>query len=144
MKTILRLFILTGAIILSTAAFAQGKKGAHKQNADSTFARLSERLTLTADQQTKLKEVMKQNREEMKAVRESNKDAEKPEKRKAMVTQLKKNDERISALLDESQKAEYLKLKQEKKAQMKAKRPEHQKARSQGDADDDLMNESLL
>lgn len=144
MKTLLRLFTLACVMIIGTTTFAQGKKGMHKMKADSAFAKVSERLKLTTGQQTQLKDVMKQNREEMKAVREANKDAAKPEKRKAMLAQLKKSDERINAILDESQKAEYTKLKEEKKAQMKAKRAERQKGKPQGDADDELMDEGLL
>ncbi len=140
----LRLCTLAFIVILGTTAFAQGKKGMHKMKADSAFAKVSERLKLTEGQQTKLREVMKQNREEMKAVRESNKDAAKPDKRKAMLAQLKKSDERINGILDESQKAEYAKLKEEKKAQMKAKRAERQKAKPQGGADDELMDDGLL
>lgn len=144
MKTMLRLFTLAFVLVLGTTAFAQGKKGMNHMKHDSAFAKVSERLKLTTGQQTKLKEVMKQNREEMKTLREANKETAKAEKRKLMMAQMQKNDERINAILDDAQKAEYKKLKEEKKAELKAKRGERQRGKPEGNADDELMNEGLL
>lgn len=144
MKKTMKMLALAMVMILSGTAFAQGPKGDRKQKADSTFAVVSARLKLTAEQQVKLKETMQKNREEMKAVRESVKGKDKAEKRKAMLEQLKKNDERINALLNDAQKAEYAKLKEEKKAQLKARRAARNKDRSQHDAGEELADEDLL
>jgi hypothetical protein len=65
---------------------------------------------------------VKQNQAEMKAVREANKSASKEEKRKAIVAQMQKNDERVKQVLNEQQKAEYEKIKAERKAEMKKHR----------------------
>ncbi|MCU0421949.1 MAG: hypothetical protein MUC81_03980 [Bacteroidia bacterium] len=98
------------------------KHGAKHQKADSLFQQFSKRLNLTPEQQTKLKEIMKQNRSEMKAIREANKSASKEERRKAVIAQAKKNDERILAILNDSQKQEYAKIKTEFKNKKKANR----------------------
>lgn len=142
MKTITRLFTLTVLLFMVSTAFAQEKARGNKHRADSAFTKISERLKLTADQQAKFKEIMKQNRTEMKALRESNKTASE-ERKKAVAAQLRKTDERINAILDESQKAEYEKLKAEKKEAMKKKREQHKKRKqdsgSAEDLDDDLL-----
>lgn len=143
MSNLMRLASLTLLLFSVSVTFAQDAKKDRKARADSSFARISERLKLTTEQQTQLKEVMKQNRSEMKAVREANKDVAKPEKRKAMMEQLKKNDSRVSALLNESQKAEYEKLKAEKKEEMKKKRAEHNRRHDSGGSDD-LLDDGLL
>lgn len=84
---------------------------------------LSARLSLRPEQQARLKDIMKQNREEMKALRESKKDAPKEEKRTAMIAQMKKADENINAILDTKQQELYKQYKAEKKAERKNRGP---------------------
>ncbi|MBP9186469.1 MAG: hypothetical protein KBG11_05195 [Bacteroidia bacterium] len=126
MKTPFKLVAIALVMLFSTATFAQGqKKHGQKMNKDSAFAKISTRLQLTTDQQTKLKEIRKQNQTEIKAVREANKTASKEDKRKAIVAQFQKNDSRIKQVLNETQKVEYDKIKAEKKAEMKKRRAEN-------------------
>lgn len=152
MKTSLKLFLVALIVLFSNMVFAQRHHdGKHKEKADSAFAKVSERLKLTPDQQTKLKEIMKQNRTEMKQVREANKEASKEDRRKAMLAQLSKSDERVKAILNDSQKAEYTKIKAERKELMKQRRLEHKKKKKgnnqQGQntpEDDELLDDDLL
>ena len=138
-------YFIKGLAVAALLAFTTGVQAqdaqkpqeatTQKQRGGDRFQQLSERLKLTADQQTKLKAVMQQNRAEMKKVREENKAAEKDVKRKAMMSQMQKNDENIKALLDENQKLEYAKWKEEKKAEMKARK---EKRTSTDNEDDEL------
>lgn len=151
MKTLFKLCIVAAIVMVGTTVFAQGHQK-HKEKADSVFNKISERLKLTTDQQSKLKEVMKQNRTEMKQVREANKNASKEDKRKAMMAQLKKSDDRIKEILDDSQEIEYAKIKAERKEKMKQHRQENKKKKKKGnpqgqgtsDEDDELADEELL
>jgi Spy/CpxP family protein refolding chaperone len=162
MKTAIKLLALAFVILIGTASFAQKpKKGNPKpqhqhMNKDSAFAKVSKRLNLTAEQQTKLKVIMKQNHDEMKALKESIKNATKEEKRKAVVAQMQKNDERVKQVLNEQQKVEYDKIKAERRAEMKkhrearkankkAKAPAETKMENDDDSgDEDVLEESVL
>ncbi len=155
MKTPIKLIAIALVMLFSTATFAQGqKKHEHKMNRDSAFAKISTRLQLTADQQTKLKEIRKQNQTEMKAVKEANKTASKDDKRKAIVAQFQKNDSRIKQVLNETQKVEYDKIKAEKKAEMKKRRGNKKSKRNTNQIkpentpsdmnDEDVIDEEVL
>ena len=122
MKKLITLLTLVLVILSGNQLFAQRQGKQHKHmNKDSAFAKISTRLNLSAEQQTKLKEIIRKNREELKAVKEANKNATKEERRKAIVAQMKKGDEQIKAILNDTQKAEYEKLKQERKDLIKKK-----------------------
>lgn len=167
MKTTIKLAALAFLMLIGAASFAQKpKKGnpkpQHKHmHKDSAFAKVSKRLNLTTEQQTKLKEIIKQNHAEMKALREANKTASKEEKRKAVVAQMQKNDERVKQVLNEQQKAEYEKIKAERKEEMKMhrearkaeKKPKGKKAKAPAEkkmendddsSDEDVLEESVL
>ena len=123
MKTPIKLIAIALVMLFSTANFAQGqKRHGQKMNRDSVFNKFSTRLQLTPDQQTKLKDIRKQNQTEMKAIREANKNTSKEDKHKALAEQYKKNDSRIKQVLNEKQKAEYDKIKVEKRAEMQKRR----------------------
>ncbi|TAE79525.1 MAG: hypothetical protein EAY81_11175 [Bacteroidetes bacterium] len=143
MKTLIKIVCLALVVMMHSSAFAQGHKK-HGARKDSAMAKISERLQLTADQKTKLKGVLKQNKTEMQALRESLKTASKEDKRKAIMTQHHKNDERINAILDEKQRAEFKKIKEEKRAARK----QHKKAPLKDNPDtgdgEDILNEGLL
>jgi protein CpxP len=160
MKTTIKLLALAFIMLVGANTFAQAsKKGNPKpqhnhMNKDSVFAKVSKRLNLSADQQTKLKVIMKQNQAEMKSVKESNQTASKEERRKALLAQRQKNDQRVKEILNDSQKAEYEKLKAERKAEKKKKREAH-KALKKAPAeikmeneekpnDEDILEESVL
>lgn len=122
MKKLITLLTLVLVMLSGNQLFAQRQGKQHKHmNKDSAFAKISTRLNLSAEQQTKLKEIIRKNREELKAVKEANKNATKEERRKALVAQMKKGDEQIKAILNDTQKAEYEKLKQERKDLIKKK-----------------------
>ncbi len=168
MKTALKLLAMAFVMLIGTASFAQKPKPKqqpqHKHmNKDSAFAKVSKRLNLTAEQQTKLRDIIKQNHGEMKALREANKTVSKEEKRKAVVAQMQKNDERVKQILNEQQKAEYDKIKAERKAEMKkhreARKAEQKKNKgkkkssapaetkpenNEGDTDEDVLEEGIL
>ncbi len=97
------------------------------------FAEASKRLNLTAEQQTKIKAIMEQNKAEMKALREANKDKSKDEKRALMMAQLKKTDAQITPVLDAKQQEIYKQMKAEKKKEMQKKREEHMKEKAEMD-----------
>jgi hypothetical protein len=132
MKRFLKLTMaLTVAAILSTSAFAQttppkthDHKAEHDHSAEreQKFATASKRLNLTADQETKLKEILATNKAEMKTLKEANKDASKDEKRTAMIGQMKKMDGQITAILDAKQIETYKQMKAEKKKELQQKR----------------------
>lgn len=122
MKKLITLLTLVLVMLSGNQLFAQRQGKQHKHmNKDSAFAKISTRLNLSAEQQIKLKEIIRKNREELKAVKEANKNATKEERRKALVAQMKKGDEQIKAILNDTQKAEYEKLKQERKDLIKKK-----------------------
>jgi Spy/CpxP family protein refolding chaperone len=166
MKTAIKFLALAFVMFIGAESFAQKPKSKQQQqhiNKDSAFAKVSKRLNLTTEQQTKLKDAIKQNRTEMQALREANKSANKEEKRKAVVAQMQKNDERVKQILNEQQKAEYDKIKTERKAEMKKQR-ESRKAKqktntgkkkpstpaeiklenTEGDANEDILEEGIL
>lgn len=143
MKTLMKMTLVALVLMLGSNVFAQEHKK-QRGNRDSAWAKISERLQLTNDQKTKLKEVSKQNREETKALRESMKTASKEEKKKAFAAQLQKNDERVNAILDEKQRVEYKKMKEEKKVAMKKRKKQNLKDNTEtGDADG-VLEESIL
>jgi hypothetical protein len=122
---------------MSTAAFAQEtppkqkKDGHHQANREQKFAAASKRLNLTGQQQTQLKEILEANKTEMKALRETHKDASNEEKRALMIGQLKKADGKIVAILDAKQLETYKLMKVEKKKELQAKRDEKMKEREE-------------
>lgn len=139
MKNMISIFCFSLMVMLSTTTFAQHKKAHHKHQKDSAWIKMSQRLQLSDEQQTKAKETIKLNRQELKALRERTKDLSKDERKKAMLEQLRKNDERINALLNDSQKAEYKKIKTERLDELK-KRKAAKKQQNQV-IDDELLNE---
>ena len=171
MKTSIKLWAITLIALVGIASLTQAQgqnNGEHKlqhkhMNKDSAFAKVSKRLNLTAEQQTKLKVIMKQNHDEMKALKESIKNATKEEKRKAVVAQMQKNDERVKQVLNEKQKTEYDKMKAEHKAGMRKYREAHKADRKrdgnrnkstapaqtkpeqhEGDHDEDILDDGIL
>ena len=95
-----------------------------KEMAEKRFKELSDRLQLTPDQQAKLKVIAKENRIEMKQLREAKKDAPKEERRAAMVAQLKKANNQVNAILTPKQQELYKQYKAEKKTEKENKMKE--------------------
>jgi Spy/CpxP family protein refolding chaperone len=95
---------------------------------------LTERLSLTADQQTGVKAVLVQQSEQMKALRQKSQDegaADSADARQARMKQMQQirdeSDTKISALLDDTQKRTF--------ADMLAKRKARMEQRQQGGGD---------
>lgn len=171
MKTSIKLWAITLIALVGIASLTQAQgqnngehKLQHKQmNKDSAFAKMSKRLNLSSNQETKLKVIVKQNHDEMRAFKESIKNATKEEKRKAVVAQMQKNDERVKQVLNEKQKTEYDKMKAEHKARMRKYREAHKADRKrdgnrnkstapaqtkpeqhEGDHDEDILDDGIL
>ncbi|MES2558833.1 MAG: hypothetical protein V4590_03780 [Bacteroidota bacterium] len=137
-QTLLLLFVATACLQPALAQDAKNndnRKAKHEQR----FKAASERLNLTTDQQAKLKAVLKQNKTEMKTLREANKDKAKDEKRKVMIAQMKKADGQVSAILDSKQQEIYKQMKEEKKAEMKKKREEHMKMKEELEGEEGIF-----
>jgi periplasmic protein CpxP/Spy len=83
---------------------------------------LTERLALTADQQTGVKAVLEQQSTQMKALRQKSDDADSDEARQAQMAQMKQirdeSDTKINALLDDSQKKIFASMLAQRKARM--------------------------
>ena len=137
-KNLILLFV-SFACLQSISAQDANKNEDRKAKHEQRFKAAAEKLKLTAEQQTKLKAVLLQNRTEMKTLRETNKDKAKDEKRKLMMEQLKKADGQISAILDSKQLELYKQMKEEKKASMKKKREEHMKMREEMEAEEGIF-----
>ncbi|MBW7846007.1 MAG: hypothetical protein H3C45_10280 [Bacteroidia bacterium] len=114
-------FVATLMVCISTTVvFAQTtpKNNSEKrENLKQEHAEMQERLQLTPEQQEKIKEIRKNNQAEMKAIKEANKNADKATQREAMLKQKEKNNEQIKSVLNETQKAEFDKIKAEKRAE---------------------------
>ncbi|WP_442588509.1 DUF5969 family protein [Pedobacter sp. AW31-3R] len=104
-----------------TFANAQGGKrnmGTPEERAAKMTARLTEKLSLTADQQTKIKAVFLDQQAQMEKTR-----AEQTQDRSAMrgkmMEMMKESDSKINAVLTEEQKKSYEAYKEERKSEMK-------------------------
>lgn len=122
-KNLITATLLATIMAFSTASFAQKAKanGQHKEKMEQHIKEFSTRLNLSADQETRIREIMKQSRTEMRTMRESKKDAPKEEKRTAMKDLKKKTDEKIKAVLDPKQQELYKQYKEEKRQERKNK-----------------------
>ncbi len=87
-----------------------GQMGQRGPNAERELAQLTEALSLTPDQQTQVKTILKERREKMEALRASGTQPT----REQMVTVRKDADTKISALLNDDQKAKFAILQQQR------------------------------
>ena len=131
MKTIIKgiKFIALIAIFFTASNLnAQNNEsmGRRRELAEQRFKEISDRLQLSPEQQVKLKEIAKENRAEMKQLRETKKDAPKEERRAAMIVQLKKVNDQINAMLTPKQQELFTQYKAEKKANRQKKMKERQ------------------
>jgi protein CpxP len=138
MKIKIKSTVLLGVSLLFTtmASFAQEHKEPNKpkmsiEQKEQRFAEVSKRLNLTVDQQAKLKSIILQNKTEMTELREANKHQPKEIKREAMMKQFKKIDAQVNGILDDKQRIEYSKLKEERKLEMRKKREEHKNSKEE-------------
>lgn len=89
----------------------QGRGGPERQ-----LQQLTERLSLTADQQSQVKGLLAEQRQKMEALRDSSQGA--PPDRAQMEAIRNDTDTKINALLNDDQKAKFAAWQQERKARM--------------------------
>jgi periplasmic protein CpxP/Spy len=87
-----------------------GEMGQRGPNAERELAQLTDALSLTPDQQTQVKAVLKERREKVEALRASGAQPT----REQMVTVRKDADTKISALLNDDQKAKFAAFQQQR------------------------------
>lgn len=108
-------------ISMGTMAFAQSDKKVKKtpeQKAQHATEELTKKLSLTADQKSKIEAI---NLESFKKIKDSNPKGEK--KDKAAIKAAKDDrDNKINAVLNDSQRKTYKEFKAEKKSEKKANR----------------------
>ena len=138
MKIKIKSTVLLGVSLLFTtmASFAQEHKEPNKpkmskEQKEQKFAEVSKRLNLTVDQQAKLKSIILQNKTEMTELKEANQHQPKEIKREAMMKQFKKMDAQVNGILDDKQRIEYSKLKEERKLEMRKRREENKNSKEE-------------
>ena len=90
------------------------------------FQEMVVRLKLNTEQEKQMRLIMKQSRNELKALKEANKDKPKEEKQKLLAEQMKKTDAQVNAILTDEQKVIWKQIKQERRAKMMQKKEQHQ------------------
>ncbi len=123
-------FVLASVVTVKAQQAAPNKetqqaKQAKQAEQAKQFQETCVRLKLTQEQEKQMRLVMKESRNEMKTLKEANKDKPKEEKQKLAMEQLQKTDAQVNSLLTAEQQVIWKQIKQERKAKMKQKR-EHQ------------------
>jgi Spy/CpxP family protein refolding chaperone len=121
-----RTLLLAGILLVSCGALTaqsgdappppgqmQGRGGG---NPERQLQMLTERLSLTADQQTQVKALLADQRQKMQVLRESNSGA--PPDRQQMEGIRNETDTKINALLNDDQKAKFAEWQKERNARM--------------------------
>jgi periplasmic protein CpxP/Spy len=119
-------FLVAIPFVGSTALWAQnetlpagpmhGRGGPQRQ-----LQHLTQMLSLTPDQQTQVKALLTEQQQKMEALRNSNADASSqgsPSRREQMESIRNDTDTKITALLNDDQKAKYAQLQAQRKARM--------------------------
>jgi len=107
-----------------TFAHAQGggrQMGTPEERATKMTVALTQKLTLNADQQTKVKAILLDQNAQMTKARAEAGDDRKAARTK-MVTLMQENNNKINAVLTEDQKQAYAAYQEERKANMKDRR----------------------
>jgi Spy/CpxP family protein refolding chaperone len=102
---------------------AAGQWGRHGGNPERELQQLTERLQLTTDQQTQVKSLLAERRQKMDELRRSSSGSDSsaqtaPPGREQMEALRNDTDTKISALLNQDQKAKFAEWQQERKARM--------------------------
>ena len=116
-----KLMIICGLLFsVITFAHAQGgsrNMGTPEERATKMAARLTEKLSLTPDQQTKIKAIFLDQSTQMEKARTEAGDDRKAG-REQMMAMMKDNDTKINAILTDDQKKAYTAYQEERKAAM--------------------------
>ena len=116
-----KLFIICG-LLFSVITFAQaqgGKRmmGTPEERAARMTTQLTEKLSLTADQQTRVKAIFLDQSTQMSKAREEAGDDRKAMRTK-MMTMMQENNDKINTLLNDDQKKTFAAYQEERKAAM--------------------------
>ena len=150
MKNKITLFLLGFGLLLNIQAFAQKHKQVRKQEMKANAQAFKEKLNLTPEQQTKIKEIRKRYRDEVKAKLAANPNASKEEKRKMMRQAMESADIEITALLTSEQQAIYKAEKERRIKERKEKMKERKgdgKGKNKGkekDDDDKELEDAIM
>lgn len=119
-----------------SATDAQKIKSEQQAKQAQQFQQTVARLKLSQEQEKQMRLIMKESRNEIKALKEANKNKPKDEQKKIMTEQLQKTDTKVNAILTEEQKVVWKQIKQEHKVQMKQKREQHQQHKGATEMDE--------
>lgn len=124
MKRLMKVMSVLAMLVITNIGFAQrGGEGRGAEMVSKMTARLTEKLTLTTDQQSKVSAILTSHRANMKAMRDQMKNApSKEEKMKLRKAAWDKLDTDISAVLTDEQNPKYAAYKQQMKEDFKANR----------------------
>jgi hypothetical protein len=124
MKRLIKVMSLLVMLLITNIGFAQkGREGRGAEMVTKMTARLTEKLILTADQQSKVSAILTTHQADMKSAREQMKNApSKEEKMKLRKAAWDKLDTDITAVLTDEQKPKYAAYKQQMKEDFKANR----------------------
>jgi len=124
MKRLMKVMSVLALLLITNIGFAQrGGEGRGAEMVTKMTARLTEKLTLTTDQHSKVSAILTAHRANMKAMREQMKNApSKEEKIKLRKAAWDKLDTDISAVLTDEQKPKYTAYKQQMREDFKANR----------------------
>ena len=124
MKRLMKVMSVLALMLITNIGFAQrGGEGRGAEMVTKMTARLTEKLTLSADQQSKVSAILTAHRANMKAMREQMQNApSKEEKMKLRKAAWDKLDTDISAVLTDEQKPKYTAYKQQMREDFKANR----------------------
>lgn len=132
MKIILRSTLLLFLVSVSLLSFAQ-RNG--EKRADFFVSKLTEKLALSADQQSKAKVIFVNHFEKVKALRESLKTATEEQKKTALKEQWQKTDAELLATLTDAQKTKYAEAKKEMRKNLKGRKDGKGKKAPEGVSD---------
>lgn len=105
----------------SANTFAQERRVEKEENMKKRLDKMKERLNLTDSQYTEIEEI-NETYSILVADAKSKEYTDQKDKMKAIRQIRKEQDEKITAVLNDTQKAEWTKMKEEKKEEMKEKR----------------------
>ena len=150
MKNSILMLLALFAIMMSSNLYAQKHKQERKQEMKANAQAFKEKLNLTPEQQTKIKEIRKRYRDEVKAKLAANPNASKEEKRKMMRQAMESADIEITALLTSEQQAIYKAEKERRIKERKEKMKERKgdgKGKNKGkekDDDDKELEDAIM
>lgn len=124
MKRLMKVMSVLALLLITNIGFAQrGREGRGAEMVTKMTARLTEKLTLTTDQQSKVSAILTAHRANMKVMREQmQNEPSKEEKMKLRKASWDKLDTDISAVLTVEQKPKYAVYKKQMKVDFKANR----------------------